>query len=195
MADQVKKFALHNIKTVESKGAKVLVTSCPSCFHTWAHEYEELTGEKIPFEILHISQYLARLIDEGKIKLGPVNAKVTYHDPCDLGRNSGIFEEPRKVITSIPGVDFVELPGKKLQANCCGGGGNLESLNPGLAAKIADCKADEIYSTGAEIAVSTCQQCERTMNNAIRKKKNESGTKVKVADLSELVLQSMESGN
>jgi len=193
MADQVKNFALHNIQTVESKGAKILVTSCPSCFNTWAHEYGELTGKKIPFEIMHVSQYLAKLIEEKKIKLGPVNAKVTYHDPCDLGRNSGVFEEPRKVIKSIPGIDFVELPQIKLQANCCGGGGNLESLNPELAAKIAECKADEIYSTGAEIAVSTCQQCERTMNNAIRKKKNESGAKVKVADLSELVLQSMES--
>ena len=195
MQDAVKKFAIHNIEAVASKGAKILVASCPSCFHTWAHEYEELTGCRPPFEILHVSQYLARLIEEGKIKLNPVNAKITYHDPCDLGRNSSIFEEPRKVIKSIPGIDFVELPMKELQANCCGGGGNLESLNPELAAKIAECKVDEIYSTGAEIVVSACQQCERTMNNAIRKKKNESGAKVKVADLSELVLQSMEAGS
>jgi heterodisulfide reductase subunit D len=131
-------------------------------------------------------------VEGGRIKLNPVDAKITYHDPCDLGRNSGIFEEPRQVIKSIPGVDFLELPMQKLQANCCGGGGNLESLNPELAAKIAECKTDEIYSTGADIVVSTCQQCERTISTALRKKKSESGTKVKVVDLSELVLQSME---
>ncbi len=193
MAGAVKRFAEHNIETVAGKGAKTLVTSCPSCFHTWKREYEEITGKKLPFGVMHVSQYIAKLIDGGRIKLNPLNAKVTYHDPCDLGRNSGIFEEPRQVIKSIPGVDFVELPMQKLQANCCGGGGNLESLNPELAAKIAECKTDEIYSTGADIVVSTCQQCERTISTALRKKKSDSGTKVKVADLSELVLQSMES--
>ena len=200
MTDAVTSLALHNIDMVAKKGAKLLVTSCPSCFHTWAHEYTELTGVKPDFEIMHVSQYLLKLIKDGKIKLNDISAnqaatKVTYHDPCDLGRNSGIFEEPRQVIKSIPGIDFIELATNKLQANCCGGGGNIESLNPALSSKIADAKADEIFATKAEIAVSACQQCERTMNTALKRKKGEIDYKVKVLDIAELVLQSMNAEN
>ena len=184
-------LAKHNIKKIREKGAKVLVTSCPSCYHTWKHEYEEMTEEKLDFEILHISQYLQRLIGEGKLKLNRLDLKVTYHDPCDLGRSSGVYEEPREVIRSIPGIEFVELPNKNKQANCCGGGGNLESLNPGLAAKIAAAKADEVISTGAQVVVSACQQCERTMSTALKKKKKEIDYKIKVMDVSEIVLESL----
>jgi len=191
MTDAVTSLAIHNIDMVRKKGAKLLVTSCPSCFHTWAHEYTELTQIKPDFEIMHVSQYILKLIKDGKIKLNGLNAKVTYHDPCDLGRNSGIFEEPREIITSIPGIDFIELDTNKLQANCCGGGGNIESLNPALSSKIADAKADEIFATGAEIVLSACQQCERTINTALKRKKNDVDYKVKVLDISELVLQSM----
>lgn len=192
MTDAVKSLAIHNIEMVTKKGAKLLVTSCPSCFHTWAHEYEELTGIKPGFEIMHVSQYLLKLIRDKKIKLNEINTKVTYHDPCDLGRNSGIFEEPRQIIKSIPAADFIELGTNKLQANCCGGGGNIESLNPALSAKIADAKADEIFATKAEIAVSACQQCERTINTALKRKKSEIDYKVKVLDIAELVLLSMD---
>ncbi|MBM3706268.1 MAG: (Fe-S)-binding protein, partial [Actinobacteria bacterium] len=173
MTGEVKTLGKHNIEMVRSKGAKLLVTSCPSCFHTWKHEYRELTGMTVDFEIVHISQFLLKLVKENKIRLNSLNAKVTYHDPCDLGRNSGIFEEPRELIKKIPGVELIELGSIKMQANCCGGGGNLESLNPALAAKIAESKANEIIATGAEIVVSACQQCERTMSTALKKKKNE----------------------
>jgi len=191
MKDEIVRLADHNIRKVKEKKAKLLVTSCPSCYHTWKHDYPKVANEKIDFEIMHISEYLNTLIKEGKIKPGTINAKVTYHDPCDLGRNSGIFEEPREVIKSIEGMDFIELPSVKLQANCCGGGGNLESLNPGLSSKIAEAKAAEIISTGAEIVVSSCQQCERTISTALKKKKGEIDYKIKVMDISELVLQSM----
>jgi heterodisulfide reductase subunit D len=150
-----------------------------------------MAGEKLDFEILHISQYLQRLISEKKIKLNKLDLKVTYHDPCDLGRSSGVYQEPREVIKNIPGIEFVELPNKNKQANCCGGGGNLESLNPDLAAKIAAAKADEVVSTGAQVVVSACQQCERTMSTALKKKKKEIDYKIKVMDISEIVLESM----
>jgi heterodisulfide reductase subunit D len=140
---------------------------------------------------MHISQYLLKLIKDKKIKLNPISAKVTYHDPCDLGRNSGIINEPREVIKSIPGVEFTELSLIGLQANCCGGGGNLESFNPVLSAKIANAKCTEIISTGADTIVSSCQQCERTISTAIRKRKDEIDYKIKVMDISELVNQSM----
>lgn len=191
--DVVGDLAKHNIDAVKSKGAKLLVLSCPSCYHTWKHEYPKYLSEKVDFEILHISQYLLRLIKEGKIKLGPLSGKITYHDPCDLGRNSGIYEEPRDVIKSIPGIDFIDMAANRKLANCCGGGGNLESVNQALASKIALAKADEIIETGADIVVTSCQQCNRTIDASLKKKKKETNAKVKVIDLPELVLQSIQS--
>lgn len=190
--DVISDLVKHNIEAVKSKNAKLLVLSCPSCYHTWKYEYNKYSGKKIDFEILHISQYLLRLIKEGKIKLNSLSGKVTYHDPCDLGRNSGIYEEPREVIKSIPGLDFVDLPSNRELSNCCGGGGNLESINQALASKIALAKADEIIETKADIVITSCQQCNRTIDSSLKKKKKETGTKVKVMDLPELVLQSIQ---
>lgn len=191
MKDETALFAEHNIDKINQLGVSTLITSCPSCYHTFKHEYPTLTDKKMDFEVMHISQYLLRLIEEDKLDLNPVEAKVTYHDPCDLGRNSGIFEEPRKVLQSIPGIEFVELASNRMQANCCGGGGNLESINPGLAAKIASKRADEIIETGATILISSCQQCDRTLSTALKKKKKEIDYKIKVMDLPELVLESI----
>ncbi|MHB1334886.1 MAG: (Fe-S)-binding protein [Candidatus Humimicrobiaceae bacterium] len=188
-------MAKHNIEAVKSKNAKLLVLSCPSCYHTWKHEYPKYYNGKIDFEILHISQYLLRLIKEKKIKLSPMSDKVTYHDPCDLGRNSGIYEEPRDVIKSIPGIEYVELGANRKLANCCGGGGNLESVNQALASKIALSKADEIIETGSDIVVTSCQQCNRTIETSLKKKKKETNIKVKVIDLPELVLKSIQGDN
>jgi len=193
MRQEVKTLAEHNIEAVIKRNAKVLLTSCPSCFHTWKHEYEKLTGIKAGFEIMHVSQYLLKLVKEGAIKPGSLNIKVTYHDPCDLGRNSGIYDEPRQLIKSIPDVELIEMASAKKQANCCGGGGNIESLDPALSAKIADNRAEEVLLTGAEIALSACQQCERTMGTALKKKKSEGGVKLKAMDVAELLLKSLES--
>jgi Fe-S oxidoreductase len=188
-------LAKHNIEAVRSKKAKLLVLSCPSCFHTWTHVYPKYYDGKIDFEILHISQYLLRLIKEGKIKLNPLSGKITYHDPCDLGRNSGVYEEPRDVIKSIPGIEFADLAANRKLTNCCGGGGNLESVNQALAAKIALAKADEIIETGSDIVVTSCQQCNRTIDTSLKKKKKETNAKIKVIDLPELVLKSIQGDN
>ncbi len=193
--DVTSDMANHNINAVKSKGAKLLVLSCPSCYHTWKHEYPKYFNEKIDFEILHISQYLLRLIKEKKIMLNPMSGKVTYHDPCDLGRNSGIYEEPREVIKSIPGIEFVEIAANRKLANCCGGGGNLESVNQILASKIALSKADEIIDTGSDMVVTSCQQCNRTIDAALKKKKKEADIKIKAIDLPELVLKSIRGEN
>jgi len=192
MEEESAKLADYNVGRVKAKKAKVLVTSCPSCYHTWKHEYASLSGGKMDFEVVHISQYLLTLIREKKLKLNPLDMSITYHDPCDLGRNSGVYEEPREVIKSIPGLKFVELGKNRAQANCCGGGGNLESLDAKLAASIAEAKAGEIIAAEADAVVSSCQQCERTIGTALKKKKKELKRKIKVLDISELILKSVE---
>jgi len=180
-------FAEHNIERVNKTGAKYLVTSCPSCYHMWNHVYpEKIKGTKMNFKVLHAVQYLYMLVEEGRMRLNPVNKKVTYHDPCDLGRNSGIYDEPRKLIKSIPGVEFIELENSREYTTCCGGGGNVESTDAGLSANIAAIKVCEIIKTGADIVVTSCQQCVRTITTALKKEKS----KIKTMDLIQLVLES-----
>jgi len=180
-------FAEHNIERVNSSGAKYLVTSCPSCYHMWNHVYpEKIKDTRMNFKVLHAVQYFYMLVEKGRIKLNPIDKKITYHDPCDLGRNSGIYEEPRKLIRSIPGLEFIELENSGKYATCCGGGGNVESIDAGLSSNIASLKAHEIIKTEADIVVTACQQCVRTIATALKKEKS----KIKTMDLVQLVLES-----
>jgi heterodisulfide reductase subunit D len=181
-------FAKHNIEKINNTGAKFLVTSCPSCYHMWSHIYTAAdTSTKMNFKVLHLVQYLYKLALDKEIKLYPINAKTTYHDPCDLGRNSGIYEEPRKLIKLIPGVKFVELSNNHEDAVCCGGGGNVEAVDKQLSEDIAAMKAKAIIETNADIVVTACQQCVRTIMAGLKKE----NSKIKVMDISELVLMSV----
>jgi heterodisulfide reductase subunit D len=139
------------------------------------------------FKVLHAVQYLNMLVQEGKIKLNRIDKKVTYHDPCDLGRNSGIYDEPRRLIKAIPGVEFVELENRGKYATCCGGGGNVESIDAELSSNIAAIKAKEIINAGADVVVTSCQQCVRTIAAALKKEKS----KIKAIDLTQFILESM----
>ncbi len=188
-------FAKHNIDKVNKTGAKYLVTSCPSCYHMWSHTYQELSKElskdsnidlKMNFKVLHIVQYLYELVLNRQLKLHPLELKVTYHDPCDLGRNSGIYEEPRKLIKMIPKLKFIELENNKEYAVCCGGGGNVEAVDSKLSEEIAKLKAQEIIKTNADVVVTACQQCVRTILGALKKE----NSKIKTMDISELILMS-----
>ena len=191
-AKDFEEFAVHNIERVNNTGAKVLVTSCPSCYHMWSHTYTSAVKDvKMNFKVLHMVQYLYMQAKDGKIKLNPVDSKVTYHDPCDLGRNSGIYDEPRDLIKMIPGVEFVELENSREYATCCGGGGNVESIDTELSANIASIKAKEIIATGADIVTTACQQCVRTIATALKKEKS----RVKAIDISQLILDSIKAGS
>ena len=140
-------------------------------------------------ELFHASQMLDHMIKDGKIKLKEMKVTATYHDPCDLGRNSGVFEEPRRVLKSIPGLNLVELAHNRQLSMCCGGGGNVEMVNPELTAEVARMKLQEIAETGADMVVSSCQQCLRTITTRARRDKVD----LVVKDLTELVFEAMES--
>jgi len=171
----------HNLEKVKEKGAERVVFACPSCYHTWIEEC------KTDIEIFHATQFIKTLIDEGKISFKEQRTKVTYHDPCDLGRTSGVYEAPREILRAIPGVELVEMKENREQCNCCGGGGNLEMVNPELSAALAQAKIEEIKATGADRVITACQQCVRTILTTARRKK----TPLVVMDIIEFVLKNL----
>ncbi len=185
MRREAEELRKENIKRITNLGVKTAVFSCPSCYHSWKTEYD------IDIEILHHSEYILRLIKEGKIQLKPLNARVTYHDPCDLGRNSGVYDSPRDVIRSIPGVSFIEMRFNREKALCCGGGGDVEVVDENFPGAIAKQLISLAKETGAGTIVTACQQCKRTMLKTLSKEAPDRSP-VKVLDLAELVLRSIE---
>jgi len=178
----MQKLIEHNQEKVKEVGAETVVFACPSCYHTWKEKYQT------DAELLHSTQFIERLIGEGKIALrNGVDRAVTYHDPCDLGRNSKVFDAPRNILKKIPGLNLIELEGNRQLSVCCGGGGDLEMIDPALSAAIAQRKIEEIQRTGAEEVVTSCQQCIRTISGYARKHK----IKLKVRDITEVVLDAI----
>ena len=179
--------AAHNVAAAIALGAQKIVTTCPSCYHVWRDVYPELLGEPLNLEVLHASELLARWVTSGAIELTPLDERITYHDPCDLGRNSGVYDAPRRLLQAIPGVELVEMADHRENALCCGGGGNLEAVNPELAATIAARRLAQALETGARTLVTPCQQCKRTLANAARRAK----ARLKVLDLTEYLVRAL----
>jgi heterodisulfide reductase subunit D len=188
MEEQVLPLMKHNIERVKAMGAKTVVTTCPSCYHTWEHIYPRLDSSPLGFEILHASQFLAQLMESGKLKLRSVEDTATYHDPCDLGRKSGVYDAPRQVIEGIPGLEFREFESTREHALCCGGGGDVQIVDEGVTAEVAARRVHQAKKTGARILLSACQQCKRTLMTAARKEK----IRVRVMDIAELVWRAVE---
>ncbi|MGI6285736.1 (Fe-S)-binding protein [Neomoorella humiferrea] len=187
MPEEAAQLAVRNIAKVEALAPSLIVTTCPSCLHTWKHEYPRLLNRALPVPILHSSQYLLRLVEEGRLNISTRKEVVTYHDPCDLGRNNGIYEEPRQLITSVPGIELIEMERNRANSLCCGGGGNLEMVDQQLSAAIGSLKVEMIKRTGAQTVITTCQQCKRTIGGAIRKAR----VRVRVQDLTEFIVSSL----
>jgi len=188
MEERMAELAKHNIAKVKELGAGRLVTTCPSCYYTWSKVYPQLLGEELDFEVLHSTHLLAELVDAGRLELGRLEQTVTYHDPCDLGRKSGVYDAPRYVIESIPGIRLVEMDASREEAKCCGGGGNVEMVSPELTAAVAARRIEQAQRTGARTLVSACQQCKRTLMSAARRER----VRMRVWDVAELVWRSME---
>ncbi len=168
----------HNLDRLSALAPQTLITTCPSCYHTWKYDYAPSQ-----FRVLHATEFLAELVEVGRLPLQPLARRVTYHDPCDLGRKSKVYDAPRRLINAIPGVEYVELKSNRENALCCGGGGNLESLDTDLARGVARLRLDQIHASAAHTVTSACQQCERTLGMAVRRER----AKVKVMDVVQLV--------
>lgn len=171
----------HNIEAVKEKGVHSVVFSCPSCYHTWHEVY------RTDLNLYHSVHFLLELIKEGKIEFSEEKIRVTYHDPCDLGRASGVYQAPREILRAMPGVEFVELADHAERCKCCGGGGLLEMIDPELGASLAKEKIKQIQATGADFVLTACQQCIRTIQSTARRMK----IPLKVQYITEFILKRM----
>ena len=187
MKGLVSELAIHNVEQVKELGSEKLVATCPSCYYAWTQIYPEFVELPPDLEILHATEYLAQLIEEGKIELGPVEMVVTYHDPCDLGRKSGVYDAPRAILNNIPGLDFREMARYGEDAMCCGGGGDVEISDREVTGQVGVLRMQEAQDTGAAAVVSACQQCKRTLLTGARQGK----IRMRALDISELVLESV----
>ncbi len=152
-----KRLARENIKTFVENGVKKILCSSPHCYHTFKTEYPEF---KANFEVVHISQYLFELINEGRLKLAKeYGKKVTYHDPCYLGRHNGIYDEPREVLRKIPGLELIEMADAREDSLCCGMGGGRIWMETAKGERFSDLRLEQAIGVGAEVLVTSCPYC------------------------------------
>ncbi|MDH5532426.1 MAG: (Fe-S)-binding protein [Candidatus Bathyarchaeota archaeon] len=181
------KLARHNVEAIRKTGVTRVVTSCAGCYRVLSQDYPEFVGE-IPFKVVHASELMAELIKEGSLKLvRKVPETVTYHDPCHLGRHTGIYEQPREVLKSIPAIRFVEMSKNRENARCCGAGGGVKASFNDFALQAAVRRLEEAREVGADSIVSACPFCAHNLKDAIR----ESGSRLKFYDLTELIAEVM----
>jgi Fe-S oxidoreductase len=155
--DLFKRLARENIKTFIENGVQKILVSSPHCFHTFKNEYSEF---KVNFEVLHLSQLLFELINEGRLEFTKEYVKkVTYHDPCYLGRHNGIYDEPREALKKIPGLELMEMADSREDSLCCGGGGGRIWMETPKGERFSDLRVEQASEVGAEVLVTSCPYC------------------------------------
>jgi len=186
--DTFQSLAGHNIAAFRERGVKTIVVSSPHCYHTFKNEYPELGGE---FEVLHITQYLASLIESGRLKLTrEINKKVIYSDPCYLGRHNDVYNEPRRILESIPGVELLEFPENREYAICCGGGAGRIWMDTPREERFSDIRMEQAVEQGAEIIAVACPYCYLNYRDSMLSMDKSEVLQVK--DIAELVAEAME---
>ncbi|MEM5766605.1 MAG: (Fe-S)-binding protein [Candidatus Aenigmatarchaeota archaeon] len=175
---EAKRLAEKNLKTFKEHSVKKIITPCPACFRIFSQEYPKLI-KGWDLKVEHIIQTIAKAIDDGKLKLMKRKIKVTFHDPCHLGRYCGIYEEPRKIIISK--AELKEMGMVREQSLCCGGGGGVRSNYPELAKEMAKERLKQAEQTRAQILVTSCPLC------FVQLKEASENSKIKVVEMSEFI--------
>ncbi len=180
----------HNVEEFRKMGTKTLFTACAGCYRTWKKDYPELLGEALPFEVKHITEILIDMLNDNEIPFKAEEGeklKVTYHDPCHLGRHMDLYEIPREVIAQIPGVELVEMKRNRKNAWCCGAGGGVKSQFPDLAKDISKERIREAIESGADILTTSCPFCTGNMNDAYKEMGPEVQERIKLIDIIDLI--------
>jgi len=152
-----KALAKQNIKAFIDKGVKRVLVSSPHCYHTFKNEYPEFM---VHFEVVHISEYVAELIEAGRLSLdGEFAKKVTYHDPCYLGRHNGIYDQPRDLLKQLDGLELVEMTDTRANSLCCGGGGGRIWAETPKNERFSDIRVAQAKEVGADVLATSCPYC------------------------------------
>ncbi|RJX32687.1 MAG: (Fe-S)-binding protein [Desulfarculus sp.] len=182
-----KRLARENIKTFIDNGVKKILVSSPHCYHTFKNEYTEFM---VNFEVVHISQYLFDLINEGRLELNKeYGKKVTYHDPCYLGRHNGIYDEPREVLKKIPGLELKEMPDSLKDSLCCGGGGGRIWMETPKGERFSDLRVEQAIGVGAEVLVTSCPYCITNLEDS--RLNLEDGEVIDIKDITEIIQEAI----
>jgi Fe-S oxidoreductase len=187
--DTTRRFCEYNVSKIEDEGASRVVTACPGCYRVLKQVYPKLVG-KLNFEVIHTTELLAEFIDAGKLVFqtnGNDKLNILYHDPCELGRHCGVYEEPRKILDSIPEVHLEEFDKNRDEAKCCGGGGGLTISNPNLANQIAQIRLHEAEEKNIQTVVTACPACQLNFSAS----KDKYNIKVKILDINQIVSNSL----
>jgi Fe-S oxidoreductase len=174
------KLRKENEKRLRQTGVKRIITACAGCYKTLKQDYPGLSDD---IEVLHSTEYISRLIESGKLRPETKRVKATYHDPCHLGRHTEVYEEPRRILKSIRGLELVEMKSSRQLSRCCGGGAGVKTAYPELSKKAALRRVSEAEKTGAKLLVTTCPFCVQTLRGAAEA----SGSSMEVVELSVLV--------
>ncbi len=179
-------IAQGNVELLNEMGVKKIITTCPHCYHTLKNEYPQIGGN---FEVYHQSEFIWKLVKEGKLSLNPsIEGTITFHDPCYLGRVNGVFEDPRNVVNKVSKGPYLEMERNHDRSFCCGGGGGRIWMEEHHK-RINHARIDEAIALSANTVVTACPYCLIMMEDAIKDK--EKGETMKVLDLSEIVVKSI----
>lgn len=171
-----------NIQNLQAFGVKKIITACPHCYNTFVNEYPQFGGN---FEVVHHTELIAQLLEDGKLTPNKqVKAKVTYHDPCYLGRYNNIYKAPRQVLNSIDGISMVEMDRSKRNSFCCGGGGGGSWVEENQGTRINQMRASQACDSGAEIIGTSCPFCLTMLGDGVKTVGNDN---IKVMDLAEII--------
>ncbi len=182
-----KRLARDNIKTFVEHGVKKILVSSPHCYQTFKNEYPEF---RVNFEVVHISQFLAELIREGRLEPNKESGKkLTYHDPCYLGRHNGIYDEPRDVLKKVPGLELNEMPDSRVNSLCCGGGGGRIWMETPRKERFSDIRLRQAMDVGAEVLVTSCPYC--ISNFEASRETLEAVERIEVRDVTEIIAESL----
>ncbi|MHA2346157.1 MAG: (Fe-S)-binding protein [Candidatus Hodarchaeales archaeon] len=183
--NKAKELAIHNVEQIKNLGIKNLIISCAGCYRVFTSVYPALIGKEIPFKVISHMEYLSQLIREKKLNFpNKTSVKVTFKDPCELGRHCGVYDVAREVITSLPGVENREMLNHKENALCCGAGGLLKANYPVMASDIAKRLISQMEEQTVDFCLNACPSCLLNIDENLRL----ADSKIKSIDISELVL-------
>ncbi|MBP2708117.1 (Fe-S)-binding protein [Microbispora sp. RL4-1S] len=187
-------LAQQNIETLNEAGVKKIVATCPHCFNTLANEYPQLGGH---YEVVHHTQLLSHLVETGRLTpITPIDQKITYHDPCFLGRHNKVYAQPRDIMAKVPGVQTQEMHRCKERGFCCGAGGARMWMEERIGKRINTERVDEALTTDPDTVSTACPFCLVMLGDAISEKKNAGQARetLEVVDVAQLLIKSVKQG-